>query len=92
VDRLGLDLADAHLWAGQVGHDDHAPPGGALGGADAGDALGVAREVTVREVKPRDVHPRADEALQHLRRFRGRPDGGDDFGFVVGKRHVSNLY
>ena len=87
LDRLRLDLADAHLGAGQVGHDGDALPGGALGGADARDALGVAGEVAVREVEPRDVQPGADEAFQHLRRFRGRPDGGDDLGLVV-RQHM----
>ena len=91
LDRLRLDLADAHLGAGQVGHDGDAPAGGLLRGADAGDALGVAGEVAVREVEPRDVQPRADEALQHLRRFRGRADGGDDLGLVGGKLHGRRL-
>ena len=88
LDRLRLDLAEAHLGAGQVGHDGDAPAGGLLRGADAGDALGVAGEVAVREVEPRDVQPGADEALQHLRRFRGRADGGDDLGLVVWQQHV----
>ena len=38
LDRLRLDLADAHLGAGQIGHDGHAPAGGLLRVPDAGDA------------------------------------------------------
>ena len=69
LDRLRLDLADSHLGAGQVGHDGDAYACGELGDADARDAFGVTVEVAVREVQPRDVQPRSNEAFQHLWRF-----------------------
>jgi hypothetical protein len=81
---LRLDLADAHLGAGQVGHDGDAFGGGLLGGTDAGNALGMTAEISVRKVEPGDVEAGADEALEHLRRFRGGSDGGDDLGLVSG--------
>ena len=83
LDRLRLDLAKPHLGTRQVGHDGDAPAGGLFRRADARDALGVAGEVAVREVEPRDVQPRANEAFEHLRRLGGRSDGGDDLGLVV---------
>ena len=82
LDRLGLDRADAHLRPRQVGHDGHAAPGGRLCGADARDAAGVIRERPVREVQPRDIHSRADQALEHVGRIGRRADGGDDSGLV----------
>ena len=82
LDRLRLDLAEAHLRSGQVGHDGDPAAGGLFGGADAGDAFGVAGEVAVGEVEPRHVQPGADQPFQHLRRIRGGADGGDDLGLV----------
>jgi hypothetical protein len=87
LDRLRFDFADTHLGTRQVGHDDDVPSGGLFCRADARDALGVAVEVPVREVEPRDIQPRANEAFEHLRRFRGRSDRGDDLGLVVGQWH-----
>ena len=45
-------------------------------------------KVAVREIQPRDIQPRANEPLEHLRRFRRRADGGDDLGFVSRERRV----
>ncbi len=66
LDRLGLDLAEAHLGARQVGHDGHAPAHGPFRGPQARDALAMAGQVAMREVQTRHVQSRADEALQHL--------------------------
>ena len=63
LDRFRLDLADAHLGAGQVGHYGDALAGGSLRGADPRDAFGMTREVAVREVEPRNVQPRSNEAF-----------------------------
>jgi hypothetical protein len=44
--------------------------------------------VSVREIQPRDVHAGANEPLQHLGRFRRRPDSGDDLRLVIGEGHA----
>ena len=53
------------------------------GVADAPDEFRVMRKVAVRKIQPRDIQPRANKPLEHLRRFRRRPDGGDDLGFML---------
>src|SRR5262252_2125482 len=89
LNRLWFNLADPHLWARQVGHDRHTAADGFRRRADALDAFRVTSEVAVREVEPRDVQARADEAFQHFRGFRGWSDRSDDFSFVPGERHRS---
>src|SRR5215471_13134440 len=65
LNRLWFDVADPHLRSWEVGHDGHAAADGLCRRADALDALGMTREIAVREVQPRDIQTRADEALQH---------------------------
>ena len=93
LNRLRIDLPEAHFRSWQIRHDRHASSCLALRFANASDDFAVLREVAVRKVQPRHVEAGADEARQHLGRFRGRPDGGDDLGLVRGKscRHATNI-
>ena len=90
MDRLGLDLPDAHLRPGKIGHDRHAAAGGFCRRTDARDAFAVPGEVTVREIEPRDIQARPDEPLQHFRGIGSGADGRDDFGFVSWQVHEFN--
>src|SRR4029453_9286303 len=66
----------------QIGHDGYAPTGFCRHLSDAPDDFPVTLEVAVRKIQPRAVQSRTDETLQHLRRFRGRPEGGNNLGLV----------
>src|SRR5215469_14778672 len=57
--RLWLDLADAHFWAWQIGHDRHTAAGRLRRRANAPDMLCMTGEVAVREVQPCNVQARA---------------------------------
>jgi hypothetical protein len=47
LDRLGLDLAEAHLRPGQIGHDSHPPAGGAFRVANTPNELRMMRKLAV---------------------------------------------
>ena len=75
---VALERADAHLRAGQVLEDRDGAAGAAGGLAHAAGGLGVLLGGAVREVQPRDVHPRVDHPHEGLGIPRGRADGGHD--------------
>ena len=66
LDRLLAEIADAHLRAGQVAHDGHAPPGGFRGFADPPDQRPVIVRVAVGEVQSGHVHTGLDQGAEHL--------------------------
>ena len=88
-DVLFSDLPDPHLRTRQIRHDRHGTADASGGLAHEADHRSVAFEVAVRKVQPCNRHPRADHALQRLRRSRRGPDGCDDLRLVSGKRHAS---
>ena len=88
IDRFGIDLAQAHFWSGKIGHDGHAPPRFLSSLTNATNDLGVSWEITVRKIQPRNIESCLDQPRQHLGRFRGRTDRGDDLGFVSGQSCV----
>ena len=75
-----LFQSHAELRSRQVGQHGDIPAqlGGRL--AQAGDAVEVFRGRAVREIHPRDIHPRAQDRPQHVGGIGGRAEGGDDTG------------
>jgi hypothetical protein len=65
-DGAGLDLAEPHFGAWQVGHDRHATPG--LGGRRSNqvDHFLVLIEGAMGKIEPGDRHARANETIEHL--------------------------
>jgi hypothetical protein len=64
LNRFRGDLSDAHLRAGQIGHDGNWPPGRLCRGPDVLDVLPVRRKLAVRKVQARDVHAGADHFFE----------------------------
>ena len=77
-----LELADADLGPLQVRHDRDLLADLLRDLLHQGGAVDVVLCHAVREVEPDAVDAGADDAFEHLRRARRRPEGGDDLGFA----------
>jgi hypothetical protein len=84
LDGFGVDLTQAHFGTGQIRHDGDPVAGEFLGLANAADDELMLGEVAVGKIQAGDVEAGVDQVHHHLRGAGGRPDGGNDFGLVVG--------
>src|SRR5690349_20586084 len=85
---LRIDLPKAHLWSRQICHDCEPLAGAFRGRAETLNNLGVIKKIAVGKIEPSDTDPGLDKPGQHLGRFRGRPDGGDNLGLVRPQRRL----
>ena len=91
MDGLLSQLADAHFWAGQIGHQGDFAADRLRGGPQFDDLGRVFFERAVREVQASHAHSRLDHLFQDCRRVACRPDGGNDLRLVRSQRHVQLL-
>src|SRR3954471_12203019 len=87
LDRLRVQVSDAHFRAGKIRHYSYRPSRLLRGRADILDVLSVRFEFPMREVQPRDIHAGTDHLAEHWHRTGRRTDGRNDSGFVEPKRH-----
>ena len=77
---VGGERRAAHLGPGEVDEDAHRPAHHVGGRPHTGHAVEARLDGTVGETQPSDVRSRLEQPPQHVRRIRGRSDGGDDLG------------